>query len=103
MTQRSPITVLLLGAFTFGIYSLIWYVSTKDEMVQQGADIPTAWFLILPILNLVWLWKWCKGVEHVTRGETSGGLALALVFFLGPIGMFIIQGAFNKRALPAAA
>jgi hypothetical protein len=103
MTERNPIVVLLLGCITFGIYPLIWMVSTKDEMVQQGAEIPTAWLLLVPIISLIWTWKWCQGVEHVTRGETSAVVALLMMAFLGPIGMFVIQGAFNKRALPAAA
>jgi hypothetical protein len=102
MTQRSPIVVLLLACITFGIYPLVWFVNTKEEMVQQGAEIPTAWLLIIPIANLIWTWKWCKGVDHVTRGGTSAGLALVMLLFLGPIGMAVIQGGFNKRQLGAA-
>jgi len=103
MTERSPITVLLLGAFTLGIYPLIWLISTKTEMNAAGADIPTGWMLILPILNIIWLWKWAQGVEKVTGGDTSGGLAFILLFMLGPIGMFVVQSGLNKKALPAAA
>lgn len=98
MIERSPIVVLLLGAFTGGIYSLIWYVKTKDEMVSRGADIPTAWYLIIPILNLLWLWKWGQGVEKVTNGEMSAVVALILLIMLGPIGMFVVQGKFNAVA-----
>ncbi len=95
MTQRNPLVVLLLGLFTFGIYPLVWLVGTKGEMVAKGADIPTGWLLIIPILNLLWLWKWAQGVEKVTGGDMGGALAFILLFFLGPIGMLLIQGKFN--------
>jgi len=72
-------------------------------MTASGAEVPTAWFLILPLLNIFWLWKWGTGVEKVTQGDTGGALAFLLVVFLGPIGMAVVQSGFNKRALPAAA
>jgi hypothetical protein len=50
--QRNPLMVLILIIITFGIYGLAWMVKTKNEMNELGADIPTAWFIIIPILNL---------------------------------------------------
>jgi hypothetical protein len=102
MTQRSPFVVFLLGAITFGIYPLVWFVGTKEEMNRQGAQIPTAWLLLVPIANLIWMWKWCTGVAHVTRGATGAGFAFAMLLLLGPIGMAVLQSAFNKRQLAAA-
>ncbi len=102
MTQRNPGLVLLLSMFTFGIYSLIWFVKSKEEMNAQGAEIPTAWFLIIPILNLLWLWKFSQGVERVTRQGMSAGLAFALFLFLGPLGFVLTQINFNKVALGPA-
>ena len=32
MTQRSPALVVVLTIITFGIYALVWYVTTKNEM-----------------------------------------------------------------------
>jgi hypothetical protein len=102
MTQRSPIAVFFLPAITLGIYGLIWFVKTKDEMNGQGAEIPTAWLLLVPIANLYWIWKFAEGVGKVTRGDTSGGLALVLLLLLGNIGMAVIQSSLNKRALAPA-
>ena len=96
MQQRSPIAVLLLPLVTFGIYSLYWLVKTKGEMVSKGADIPTAWLLIVPIANIWWLWKYGEGVETVTNGKISGVLAFILLWILGTIGHAIIQDSFNK-------
>ena len=102
MTQRSPAVVFILGAITFGIYPLVWLINTKEEMNSQGAEIPTGWFLVLPILNLLWIWKWSQGVEKVTRQGTSAGLAFIMIFLLGPIGMAVVQSSFNKLQLAPA-
>jgi Domain of unknown function (DUF4234) len=104
MTERNPILVFLLPVLTLGIYGLIWLVKTKEEMNQHGAEIPTAWLLIVPIAQLWFLWKFSEGVGTVTRGEMGGGLAFLLLLLTGSIGMAVVQSSFNKRALhPAVA
>ena len=40
MTKRSVAMVVILSCVTFGIYALIWYVKTKNEMNARGAAIP---------------------------------------------------------------
>lgn len=96
MQQRNPIAVFFLTIVTFGIYGIVWSVKTKEEMKQLGADIPTAWLIIVPLLNLYWLWKYSQGVEKVTSGQLAGALAFVLLLILGPIGMAIVQSDFNK-------
>ena len=96
MTKRSVIAVILLSIVTFGIYALVWMVKTKNEMNKLGADIPTAWLLIVPVVSIYWTWKFAGGVEHVTRGKQSQVIAFILMFVLGVIGMAIIQSEFNK-------
>ena len=98
MQRRSVAMVFVLTLITFGIYGLIWMVKTKNEMNAQGANIPTAWLLIVPVVQYWWMWKYAGGVEHVTRGKTSQVIAFILMFILGVIGMAIIQDAFNKVA-----
>jgi hypothetical protein len=96
MTKRSVVAVILLTIVTFGIYALVWMVKTKGEMVKLGAEIPTAWLLIVPIASIYWSWKFAGGVEHVTRGKQSQVMAFILMFVLGVIGMAIIQSELNK-------
>jgi hypothetical protein len=98
MTKRSVAGVILLTLVTFSIYQIYWYVKTKDEMVAQGAEIPTGWLLLVPFANIYWLWKWCTGVEHVTRGKTSAPVALLLMILLSVIGSAILQSQFNAIA-----
>lgn len=95
MTKRSVLGVCLLALFTFGIYSLIWYVSVGREMRRQGADVPTAWLSIIPLVNIYWLWKWSCGVEYVTNKELSGASAFLLLMLLNVIGMAIVQSSLN--------
>jgi len=101
MRNRSIVGMILLTLVTLGIYPIYWYVSTKNEMVEQGAEIPTALLLIVPFANIYWMWKWSVGVEHVTRGKTSAAVSMLLMMLLGFIGMAIIQSSFNNLALQA--
>jgi hypothetical protein len=96
MQKRSVVMVIVLSFITLGIYPLVWFVKTKGEMVNAGADIPTAWLIIVPIASIYWMWKWAGGVEHVSRGKMSQAIAFILVFLLSLIGMAIIQAELNK-------
>ncbi len=98
MTKRNPIVVFLLPLITFGIYGIVWYVKTKGEMIAKGADIPTAWLLIIPIANLFWLWQYGKGVEKISEGKTNAATVFVLMILLGSIGMAVVQNSFNQIA-----
>ncbi len=98
MKSRSPVTVVLLSLITCGIYAIVWYVQTKEEMNALGAGIPTAWLLIIPLVNLYWLWMYAKGVETVTKGAAGAALTFLLLAFCGIVGIPVTQSAFNKVA-----
>jgi hypothetical protein len=100
MTRRSVISVLILSLVTFGIYSLFWLVATKEELKKQGAVIPTAWLLIIPIANLYWMWKYSEGVEHVSRGRLVAPISFILLFCTGVIAQLVLQAEFNKLSDP---
>ena len=105
MIKRSVAAVIILSIVTFGIYAIVWFVKTKDEMVKQGAEIPTAWLLIVPIASIYWMWKWAGGVEKVTNGKSTQTVSFMVTFLLGLIGMAINQSALNKAieaGMPAA-
>src|SRR5438067_446549 len=96
MTKRSAIAVFFLCIFTFGIYNIVWRVKTKGEMNRLGSNIPTAWLLIIPFVNLWWMWEYAGGVEKVTKNGISQIVAFILLLLLWAIGDAIIQDAFNK-------
>ncbi len=103
MKNRNPIAVALLPLVTFGIYSLYWYVVTKGEMNARGAKIPTAWLLIIPLVNIWWLWKYSEAVEQVTGAKLNGMLTFVLLWLLGFIAQAIVQDSFNNNVSPATA
>lgn len=104
MQKRSPITVALLILVTFGIYGIVWQVKTKGEMNKLGANIPTAWLLIIPLVNIYWLWKYSEGVEQTTKGQMSAILSFVLLYLLSIIGAAVVQDSFNKiGTVPAQA
>lgn len=96
MKKRSIAGVLLFPFITFGIYSLYLMVSTKGEMNKLGAKIPTAWLIIIPFVNIWWMWEYSKGAEQVTKEKVNGVLAFILLWLLGFIGQAILQDSFNK-------
>ena len=100
MKRVEPIMVVILSIITFGIYALIWYVSTKDQMNANGAKIPSAWLIIVPIINFYWMWKFCEGIGIVTNKRMDGVIAFLLLALLGLIGMAIIQDSLNKVSGP---
>ena len=98
MQHRDPIMVILLSIITFGIYYLVWLVTTKNQMNTKGAQIPTAWLLIIPLVNIWWYWRFCEGVELVTNKGMQTVIAFLLLWLLGIIGIAIIQNELNKVA-----
>lgn len=98
MKRRGVAAVVILTIVTFGIYGLVWLVKTKNEMNSLGANIPTAWLLIVPLVNIYWIWKYSEGVEKVTNSKLPTVLGFILLYLLSIVGMAIVQSEFNKVA-----
>ncbi|MBG0738548.1 DUF4234 domain-containing protein [Paeniglutamicibacter antarcticus] len=95
MKHRSPAAPLLLPIITFGIYAIVWQVKTKNEMNRAGAAIPSAWMLVVPIVSIIWIWKYASGVEKFTGGSMGRHAAFWLLLLLGGIGAAVVQNQFN--------
>lgn len=97
MTKRSVAGVVLLSIITFGIYLIVWLVKTKNEANRAyNAGVPSAWWLIVPIGNIWWQWKFCKAVELGTRNKLSQVVGFILLALLSIIGVAIIQSKLNE-------
>lgn len=97
--QRNIFLVYLFSFITFGIYSIYWIVSTKNEFNRLGASIPTAWLLIIPIANLYWIYKYCEGFAQNVKKDNNTILWFILYLFIGIIMPAIIQSELNKLAV----
>jgi len=98
MKKRGVVSVLILFCITFGIYPLIYFYKTKEEMNTLGAGIPSYILIFIPFVNIYWMWKWCCGVEKVTNNTISGALAFVLLLCLSIIGVAIVQSKLNAVA-----
>ncbi len=98
MKKRSPVGVFFFPFLTFGIYLIYWYISVAAEMKAKGAEIPHWILIFIPIANYYYMWKFCVGVAQVTNNAFSSGTSFLLMFFLGPIGMAILQSKLNEVA-----
>lgn len=97
MKKRNPLVVFLLSVLTCGIYSWYWLIKTKNEMNKMGEKIPSIWIWLIPIIgSFWWTWKYAQGVEHVSKNELNLFLTLLAMYLLGPIGLAIVQEAFNR-------
>lgn len=102
--QRNILTVYLLWIITFGIYGIVWFVKTKNEMNEAGAQIPTAWLMIIPIVNIFWLYKYCEGYATVAKKDNNPGVWFLVAFIPGIniVAPGLFQSTFNSLSGAAA-
>lgn len=96
MKNRSIVGVVVLTVITFGIYAIVWAIMTKDEMNEAGAEIPTAWWILVPFANIWWKWKYCEGLEHVTRGRVTAPVAFLYALLFNVIAIAVFQHLLNE-------
>lgn len=96
--KRNIFLVYLFSIITFGIYGIYWTVSTKNEMNTLGAKIPTAWLMIIPIVNLFFIYKYCEGYATVIKKDNNSVLWFILFLFVSIVMPGIVQNELNKLA-----
>lgn len=97
---RDPILVIIFSIITFGIYSLVWTVKTKNEINSLGGHIPTAWLIIIPFVNIYFLYKYCEYFSQLVKKDNSPILWFLLFMVISPVGMILVQIELNKLASP---
>lgn len=98
MQKVNVVLMVLLTLVTFGIYAIFWHAKRRGEMVRAGADVPTTWLVIIPLVNLYYYYKFSMGSEKVTDGKLNGLLMFVLYLVFSYIAMILIQLEFNKLA-----
>lgn len=103
---RSPLTVLLLGIFTCGIYLIYWrYVTSQDLNAILGYEKTKPNYELLGILCMIFSWINLYYVDEALveidnkrgyRSDSKFILWLLLTFFLG-IGLFFMSYTVQER------
>jgi hypothetical protein len=94
--RRDVILVYVFSIITFGIYYIYWLVKTKGEMNSLGAQIPTAWLLIVPIANIYWFYKYAEGFSLQVKKDNNAVLWFILFWLVSIITPAIVQSELNK-------
>ena len=94
--HRNIVLVYIYSIITLGIYAIYWMVSTKNEINDLGAEIPTAWLLIVPIANIFWVYKYCEGFSEKVKKDNNTVLWFILSMFVGIVMPAIVQSELNK-------
>lgn len=94
--KRNPVWVVIFSIITLGIYFVYWFVKTKEEIKSLGADIPSAWLLIVPIGNLYLLYKYLDGFSQYVKKDNNGVLWFLVAVTVFPFIPVIVQIELNK-------
>lgn len=96
-TRRSLFKMFVLMILTLGIYVIYWLVVTKRELNTAGAHIPTAWLIIIPFVNLYFLYKFAQGFTTFILEKRTYPITLLLVMLINlPITVLVSQWYMNK-------
>ena len=97
--KRELWVMALLMLVTFGFYFIYWAVTTKRELYRLGADIPTAWLLIIPIAHFYFWYRYADAfTTYIKKGADPIGYFL-LMALMPIVGIFVIQYELNKHAV----
>lgn len=102
--HRSLIGLFLLNCITLTLYQIYWFFITKTEMNvvnSQQNKVPFFLWFFVPIVNIWWLYRYCKALEAVTKGAISKWIAF-LAFFVIIFAVGAIFGAAGTVSLTAA-
>ena len=59
--------VMLSAAVAAVVWHLVWLIKTKGELTKLGADIPSSWLLVVPLMNFYFLYRYFTEIERLSR------------------------------------
>lgn len=95
---RNPWVVVILSLFTFGIYLIYWTVQTKEEINGMGGKIPTAWLIIVPIVNIYFLYRYMENFSIYVKKDNNPILWFVFHLVIAPVAILFVQMELNKYA-----
>ena len=96
--QRGPAAIIILSIITFGIYAVYWLFATTEEINSLGAKIPSAWLVIIPLVNIYFLYRYSEGFSMFVKKDNNPILWFLLYVVIAPVAMILIQIELNKCA-----
>ena len=66
---RSIFAIIFLNIITFGFYQIYWTFKTTKEMDQLGANLPTAFLIFIPFLNIYFYYKYSEGFSKFVQRD----------------------------------
>jgi hypothetical protein len=98
LQKRNLFAMAGLLIITLGFYFIYWAVVTKRALRCRGADMPTAWLLIIPLVHFYFWFRFAKAFTAIIKhGNDYIGYFL-LMALLPHVGMFVIQHELNQIA-----
>lgn len=95
--KRDLVSMFFLTLITFGFYKVYWLVKVKEELNKAGAEVPTAWLLIVPLANIYFVWRFAEAFANKVTKDNNAVAFFALLIFLPFISMLILQNYINKK------
>lgn len=96
LQYRNPLAAVFLTIITFGLYKIYWLAVTRGQLKAAGADIPTTWLIIVPLVNIWWLWKFSVGYEKVSKRQLSAPIVFIILWLLDFLSAGILQYELNE-------
>jgi len=88
--------MVLLTIVTLGLYLIYWTVTTKRDLVAEGARIPTSLLMFIPLANLYYWYRFAEGFSKIVmRDEKLTIVYFLLLAFLFPAGTLVCQSYIN--------
>lgn len=92
-TQRSLLKTTLLTFCTFGLYDLYYLIITRKELNHAGGDVPSAWLLLVPFLNLYFVYRYAQSYAAIIKKDHSlGKTGLYFLVLLAPVLLAFASG-----------
>ena len=98
MIKRNLFLVWLLAYVTQGLYTLFWYVKTKQEMTNLGENIRPAWMLIIPIVNWYWLWGYSQAASKVINHKLQPITVYKILISIPILTNILVTGVLLARS-----
>ena len=96
--ERNPIMVIILSMCTCGIYMLYWIWDTSKELIELKAELPALLHIIVPGLNLYFMYKYLEEWHRIVKYEQDFIMVLVIMFVFSPIVIYWVQTELNKLA-----